>query len=98
MEEENKQESIYYFLKKEEIDVLIESLDSWVHRSQAGEMMGVMFEGLMSDKITDAGKLKLKQKRAEEYNKKKEKQTEDKETATLIKSKLIMLKREIAKR
>jgi len=75
-------------LTNEEITILIESLDSWVHRNQSGELMGDLLTAMIDGKMTPEMKAERDQRRA---TMKREQQL-DQDTATLLKAKLIRMR------
>ena len=79
-------------LNIEDVDLLIEAMDTWVGRSLAGDMMTDMLSSLIEK---DQDKLKQRQ----ELNKlrREEQRKSDAEKATLLKAKLIELKHQILK-
>ena len=93
-----KEESIYYFFNEEELKVLTEALDSWKNRKMSGKLIGGLMAAMMSDKLPEEEKLKLEQELKKKEEEDELQRENDSETATLIKSKLIMLKRAIQQR
>lgn len=80
-------------LTVEELDILIDSLKSWINRDVTGELISGLFGSLI---IKD--KDKLKEFELEQKKKKDDlliQKKIDEENANLITSKLILLKREI---
>jgi hypothetical protein len=77
-----------YNLTNEEIDLLIEAMDSWANRHTTGEIIGGMLEAMLGDKATPEAKAKFEHDRAT----KKIEQRLDQDTATLLKAKLIRIR------
>lgn len=77
-------------LNDEDIRILVEALDAWINRNASGEIMGDLLEAVLSEKgdRTDA-----KAKQAERREKARQEKLLDQETATLLKAKLIGIRR-----
>ena len=82
-------------LGKEELDTLIESLDCWVARDMTGELIGGLFESMMTKNLSEKRKKELDLKKEKETKIKEDKKQKDKEFAIILKAKLISMKREI---
>lgn len=77
----------------DDINILIESIDSWKSRRFASEMMGDLFTTML---IKDKDKLaEIEIKKKEQALEKKVSQEREKQTAELLKAKLVMLKQEM---
>jgi hypothetical protein len=79
-------------LTNDDIDILVESLDSWVQRRQSGEMLGDLLEGLLLSKGADVDVAKAKTERTARKEQAKMKEKEEMELATILKAKLILMK------
>ena len=74
----------------DEYQVLIESLDTWVDKDALGSLMGAMIGGVL---LKDEAKKEWETKQKVKEQLAVAERTERKEIATLIKAKLIALKR-----
>lgn len=83
-------------LTLQEIDVLLEALDKWVAGSLDGELTGMLFGAMFSDKLDEEGKAKFEEKQQKQNDEREAKRRERSEVATLLKAKLIMVRRQIA--
>lgn len=80
-------------LTEEEINILIEAMDSWISKDSTGEFMSEILGALLTDKMTDEGKEKLKQDRHIEKIKRDQSRREREEKAILMKAKLIQIRK-----
>jgi hypothetical protein len=78
-------------LNHDDLTVLIEAVDSWVNKDATGELMGALFEGMLADKNSPEAE-KLKREREEKRLAKDVEHRQRKDSATLLKAKLIMLR------
>jgi len=79
-------------LTEQDFALLLEGLESLPEKGTAGEMMGMLLEGMITDKSPEAqAKMKYeRERRSKELQKKRDDQKED---IRILQGKLIMLKR-----
>ena len=83
-------------LKIKDIDILIESLDAWECKDTAGDMMSeLMIMMLLPKNVSELDKAKFEDNRDADRKKAELEKRERRETALLLKAKLVMLKQEI---
>jgi hypothetical protein len=83
-------------LTHEDMTILIEAVDEWVSKGLTGEMMGDIFGAMLLDKSDPEQKAKWEQEREMKRLAQQVEKEQRKETATLLKAKLIMLRRTTA--
>jgi len=76
---------------KQDLEVLFEAVEKWESEDMAGEMMGMMLEGMIGERSPEA-QLKFKLDREERERKRKIAQRQRKERGVLLRAKLVMLK------
>lgn len=76
---------------KQDLDVLFEAVEKWEQEDMAGEMMGMILEGMVGDRSPEA-QAKMKAEREERERKRKIAQRQRKERGVLLRAKLVMLK------
>jgi len=81
-------------LSKDDYNILIEALDSWVKRDFSGKMFGDIMTAVLF-KGDEEGMAKIKEEREAEKAKQKEQEKRDEEIAVLLKSKLILMRNKI---
>lgn len=81
--------------KEEEIDVLIEALDSWESKDFGGEVLGMMLEAMIGDKMSEESKIKMVEDKKKQDAEKEQKKKMRKETSVLLKAKLIQFKQSL---
>lgn len=77
----------------DDIEILIEAVDSWKSRGFAGEMMVDMLGSMLAK--DEESKKKIQEEREKEKNKREEKKRKDSEKADILKAKLILLKQRL---
>ena len=80
-------------LTVQDIDNLIEALDSWVNKGMAGKMMGHLMGAMICR--DEESKAAWEAKNREDEAKEAHEQNARKEDAAILKTKLILLRREI---
>ena len=80
-------------LTKEDLNILIEALDSWLNRDFGGEIIGDMLGSLLAK--DEEGKKKILEEREERKKVKETQKQNEAEIATLLKAKLILMKQKI---
>ena len=78
-------------LSIEDLNVLIDAVDAWVEKDSSGELIGGLITAMLTDKNPEAQEKMKREREADQAKKKQEKQLA-KETAVLLKGKLIQMK------
>jgi len=82
-------------LTESDFDLLVEGLDTLPEKGAMGEVMGVLFDGLLGDKLDrqSPAYIEMQQKKEKESRIKKQKADARKDEIAILKGKMILLKR-----
>lgn len=82
-------------LTYDEINILIEALDSWESKDAFGDLAGGLLDAMFSDKLSDEDKAKRKEEKRIKDMKAERDRRERKDQSVLIKAKLIHLRKTV---
>lgn len=85
-------------LSETDLVILIEAMDSWIDKGSTGELMGDLFMGMLTDRKNPEVVQKMQIDREGAKAKREAERAGRMEVATLLKAKLIQMKRDAQSR
>jgi hypothetical protein len=76
---------------KQDLDILFEAVEKWEKLDTSGELMGIMFEGMLGDRDPKTAE-KLKEEREKMMKKREDESRKRKERGCMLRAKLITIK------